>query len=371
MTTSMITVFLLSMAGAWFGRAVPSRSLNSWDKNKPNLLGFLFCGVIMILFVGLRANQGDTYQYIYMFQLREEAGNPMPTIEDSSFLFQYLQYLIQKFGGDKQTLIMITALITLVPVLLVFRKYAPDFTLAVFFYFTTGIYVATMNGIRQFVAAGILLLATRFLFSPKKYDFFGLLIIVAIAYFFHSSALFMIPVYFVCRRRAWSLSTFMIIIGGVAALIFVSLFLPEFLDMLEGGSYEQYGDGWFTEGVEQGASFLRVGFQSIPMILSAIYYKKIRHYGPAVDILVNLSVVHFAIFMLSLYNWIFARFAYYTYTYMCILLALIFSTVIKERKQQFFKILLYAAYIFFFFNETSGLSLYRSEFFEANNTVWF
>ncbi len=371
MTTSMMTVFFLSMLFAWFGKTVPSQRLNVWDRNKPNLICFFLVAAVMVLFVGLRNNMGDTVYYLHLWDLREEAGNPVPTYDTESFLFEYLQYTIMRLGGDSATYIMAAALITLVPVLLVFRKYAPDFTLAVFFYFTTGVYIITMNGIRQFVAAGIVFMATKYLFSPKKSDFIKFLIFVIFAYFFHTSAIILIPIYFVCRRKAWSPTTFMIIFAAFAALIFISLFLPTFLDALEGGSYEQYSDDWFTSGREKGASALRVIFHSFPMILSAIYYKQLRQHGPVVDVLVNLSVVHFAIFLVSLYNWIFARFAFYTYAYMAMLLSLIFSTVLREKNQRLAKIILYAAYMFYFFNETAGISSYGSDFFTPNNTVWF
>lgn len=371
MTTSMMTVFFLSMAFAWFGKAVPSKRLNVWDRNKPNLIGFFLVCIVMILFVGLRNNIGDTVFYIHLWELREEAGNPIPTRENGSILFEYLQYLIMRLGGDSSTYIMVTAIMTLLPVLFVYRKYAPDFTLAVFFYFTTGVYVITMNGIRQFVAAGIIFLATKYMFSPKKTDFFKFLIFVIIAYFFHTSALILIPIYFVCRRKAWSPSSLMIIVAGFAVLIFISLFLPSFMEMLEGGIYEQYTDGWFTEGNESGASIFRVGFHTLPMVLSAIYYKRLRQHGPVVDVLVNLSVVHFAIFLVSLYNWIFARFAFYTYAYMAMLLSLIFSTVLREKEQRAMKTILYCVYIVYFFNETAGIASYSSDFFTPNNTVWF
>lgn len=371
MTTSLLTVFILSLAGAWFGNSVPSLGYTIWGTRKPNVFGLFITGAVMILFSGLRRTIGDTYYYIHLFELNEQAGNPLPTFGADNFLFEFLQYWIRASGGGSEVFIMIAAILTLVPVLLTFRKYAPDFLLAVFFYFTTGTYFITMNGIRQFVATGVILMATKYLFSAKKTDFFKFLAFVIVAYFFHTSAIILIPIYFVCRRKAWSPSTFMIIIAGVAALLFVSLFLPSFTNMLEGGSFSQYSDGWFAEGVEGGASILRLGFHTIPMVLSAVYYKELKKHGPVVDILINLSVVHFAIFLVSLYNWIFARFAFYTYTYVAILLSLIFSTVLKDSRRTSIKFVLYIAFMFFFFRDAAGASSYRSDFFTPNNNVWF
>lgn len=371
MTTSFLTVFILSLMGAWFGKSVPSLGYTAWGTRKPNVIGLFITGAVMILFSGLRRTIGDTYYYIHAFELAEQAGNPVPVFGADNFLFAFLQYWIRAAGGKSEAFIMITAIMTLVPVLLTFRKYAPDFLLAVFFYFTIGTYYTTMNGIRQFVATGIILMATKFLFSPRKTDFFKFLAFVIVAYFIHTSALILIPMYFVCRRKAWSPSTFMIIVAGVVVLILLVMFFPSFANILEGSSFSQYNDGWFTEGVEGGANLLRVGFQALPMILSAVYYKELKKHGPMTDILVNMAVIHFAIYLISLYNWIFARFAFYTYTYMAILLSLIFSTSLKDNRRTALKFVLYIAFVFFFFKDSAGADFYRSDFFTPNNNVWF
>ena len=374
MTTSLMNVFFISMIGAWFASLAPSRSRTLWNTPKPNLAGFLIACFVMIAFAGLRKSIGDTYYYRHMLTNLLEAGNPVPQWGEGTMLFSMIQYLSIEYGGKENMdliFIMSTSVLSYLPVLFVFRKYSPDFLLALFFYFSTGIYVGTMNGIRQYVAVAIIMLATRFLFSDKKSSALICLVFVAVAFLFHSSALFMIPVYFICRRKAWSGITFLTIAGGIAVLIFVSLFLPSFMEILEGTDYALYNDGWFTGGSTGGSNILRVGIHALPMILSAIFRKELQRYGPVTDILVNLSVVHFAVFLVSLYNWVFARFAYYTYAYMCVLLSLIFSTVLKSEKFKGMKCLLYAAYMFFFFKDSAGMDAYWSEYFKPDNTVWF
>ena len=374
MTSDLMNVFAISMLGAWFGMTVPSRSRTLWNTPKPNFIGFLIPCVVMILYAGLRRTIGDTYYYIHMLEVLVENGNPVPAWGKSSFLFSLFQYLCIAFGGEDYSplFIMVSALLTYIPVFLLFKKYSPDFFLTLFFYFVTGTYFSAMNGIRQYIATGIVLLATKYLFSERKSDFIKFLVFVVVASLFHTSALIMIPVYFLCRRKAWSASTFIMILGGVAALIFVSLFLPQFMEIIEDTSYSQYNEGgWFIDGTEGGTNILRVLFHAIPMLLSAIFYKDLRKSGPVVDILINLSVFHFAVYIVSLYNWVFARFAFYTYPFMCILLAFLFSTVLRNSKQRWLKICLYGAYLLFFILESQSAYMYKSDFFEPNNTIWF
>ena len=373
MTTDLLTVFIISMGGALFGQMVPSRGRNLWGKRRGNLLGLLISCTVVVLYAGLRSNIGDTFYYLHIYNLTEEAGAVMPVWGTKAYLFELFQYWLHNIGADKGAFVMITTIISTVPMFWVFYKYAYSFETAIFFFFTTGLYVASMNGIRQFFATGIILLGTKYLFSPKKTDFFKFLILILIASLIHSSAVFMIPVYFLCRQKAWSAPTFAVIGASVIGLIFVSQFMPSFLGMLEDTNYSSYAtDGWFTQGVEKGTSIFRVAFNCIPMVLSIIFSKQLKRNGPIADILINLSVLHSAIFILALYNWIFARFAIYTYAFTIMLLSLIVVSCLREGKNKGILIILIIAYMIFFFKDSHSnmMNLYSTEFFTPNNNVW-
>lgn len=369
MTTTFLSVFLICLGAAWFGKAVPARSHTIWDTRKPNLIGFFIAGTVLLLFCGLRNNMGDTPYYVHLFELAEQAGNPFPNTQVDNFLFEFFYYIPIRMGWDSNSFIFLTSCFFIIPTVFIFRKYSPDFYLAFFFLFTTGIVTISLNGIRQFVATGIVLLGTKYFLSEKKMDFLKFLCFVFLAYFVHTSVLVMIPIYFVCRRKAWSASTFMIIIAGVAVLLLVSLFFPSFVQLAESGGYSQYGNEWFDTS-SGGASILRVGFHTIPMFLSFIYRRQLKALGPVTDIFVNLSVVHFSIFIISLYDWIFARFAFYTYVYMCILLSVIFSKVLNTPDKTGIKYVLYAAFMYYFWMESSGMYFYRSDFYTPNSNIW-
>lgn len=369
MTTTFLSVFLICVASAWFGTVVPSRSYNIWGSRKPNLIGFAIAATVLLLFCGLRNNMGDTPFYTHLFELAQEAGNPLPNTQKDNFLFEFFYYIPIKLGWDSNSFIFATSAFFIIPAALTLRKYSADFALSFFFLFTTGIVTNSLNGIRQFVAAGIVLFATKYLLSEKKLDFLRFLSIVLLAYFVHTSVLIMVPIYFVCRRKAWSLSTFAIIFAGIVVLVLVSLFFPSFVQIAESGGYSQYGESWFSTS-SGGANILRVGFQTIPMFLSALYRNQLKTYGKVGDIFVNLSVVHFAIYLISLYDWIFARFAFYTCIYMCILLSLIFSRILSEPGKAGIKYVLFGAFIYFFWIESNGMSFYRSDFYTPNNNIW-
>ena len=373
MTTTLLTVFFLSYFSAVLSQRVPSLGHNVWGRQKANLLIAAIPALIMLLYSMLRKNIGDTYYYTYSFDLKAEAGFTKPVFGSKAFLFEYMQYLLDKGGFESHALVTLCSLMIIIPLMLFLREYASSFDTAVFLCFTTGLYTATMNGIRQYAATGILLMGTRFFFSPKKTDFFKYLIFVLIAYLIHSSALFMIPLYFVCRKRAWSLSTFAIIGGSMLSLFFVSMFLPSFTDMLQGGDYEVYTQGWFTEGRETGTSIFRILFNCIPVALAAYFSREIRPISPVCDILINLSVVHAGIYLLAGYNWIFARFAFYTMPYVILLLTLIFTVCLKQKRNQSMYVILIVVFLVFFIKEAYAaiMYLYSSDYFTPNNNLWF
>ncbi len=373
MPTDLVVVFCISMLGAVFGQAVPGRKKNALGKFKPNILGFIIPATIMILYSGLRNNIGDTIYYIHSYKLLEEIGGTKPVWGQNAYLFELLQYILIKLDFEYSFFIFLCSAFTLFSFMWIIYNFSANYTIAVFLLFTTGIYVSTMNGIRQYIATGIILLGTHYLFSEKKTDFIKFLLLVVIASLFHSSAVIMIPIYFLCRRRAWSAPAMISVIVGVAGLLFITMFLPSFLTILEDTSYSGYADGWFTDGQEGGASLLRVLFNCMPTVLAAVFSKQVRRFGPVADILINISLVHSAIFILALYNWIFARFAFYTGPYVVLLMAIIIVTVLRSEKYRFFAFALFVAYFIFFVIDTRAqrINWYASDFFTPNNNMWF
>lgn len=373
MTTDLIVVFSLSMLFSWLGQTFPGRSKNALGKFKPNLLGFIIPAAIIILYSGLRKSIGDTGYYIHTYELDAEKILTAPKITDSSYLFTLFQYLLHQIEADYSVFIMISSIVTLLPLMWTFYKFSANYTLSVFLFFTMGIYASTMNGIRQYIAVGIIIIGSKYIFSPQKSDFWKLLPLIILASLFHSSAVILIPIYFLSRRRAWSAPTFISVFVGVVGLIFISMFLPSFLSILKDTSYSNYADGWFTSGNETGTGLLRVVFNCLPTILAAVFSKQVRQFGPVADILINISLVHSAIYILASYNWIFARFAFYTYAFVVLLMAMIFVSVMRDNKYRFLAIVLLSIYFIFFIVDARAqrMNWYSSDFFEPNNNLWF
>lgn len=351
---------------ALFARMMPSNRLNPFGEPMPNFLGFVFPALAFGIFSGLRNNMGDTFFYVYSYRLSDlDTLEPVTFKFSGGILYPLLQYWCRLRSDEPHQLIMITALIACIPIVYIIYKYSCPYELGIALYVLTGYYTFSMNGIRQYAAAGILILGTKYLLSEKKTDFFKYLLFVIGAWLFHSSAIFMILIYFVVRRKAWTPVTIIFLLGTVFVTLIFNSILPAFLDVLEDTSYSRYAEnGWFTEGTEQGSNIIRVFVLIVPLILAFMEREYLRiRYGRKWDILVNLAVINLAFYILSLYNWIFARFAIYTSVYVVIMMTYVIARgVDRERAKTFYPVSL-VLYTFYFYNVQYSIIGYASDLF--------
>lgn len=363
-------IFTVMVLGCFFiallARNYPIQRPGGLGQPLPNPIGFILPAVAFGVFSGLRNNMGDTFYYIYSYNLLDpDTMEPIKFSFEGGILYPYIQYLCRLRSPDPYALIMITALIAVIPTVFIIYKYSCPYELGIALYVLTSYYTFSMNGIRQYAAAGILILGTKYLLSEKFSDFFKYLIFVLIAWLFHSSALIMIPIYFVVRRRAWTPFTTLILVGTVILTAGFNSILPSFLGMLEDTNYSIYAEnGWFTEGQETGSDIIRVVVLAIPLVLAYLSREKLRYlHGIKWDILVNLSVVNLAFYILSLYNWIFARFAIYTSIYVIIMMTYVITEALSKDESRFVYVSSLGLYAFYFYNVRYSIEPYASDLF--------
>ncbi len=366
-----MTIFTALVIGTYlialFSRAVPLHRLNTFRKPLPNPIGFLVPAVAFAVFSGLRNTLGDTEMYMLSYRMMDmDTMEPVPFMLSGGTFYNFLQYRLHMITDEPYMLIMVTAIFAVVPVIYILYKYAWPYELAIAFFVLTSYYTFSMNGIRQYAAAGMLLLGTKYLFSEKKIDFFKFLFFIFLAWLWHSSAIFMIPLYFIVRRRAWTPFTLLLLGGTVVLTLAFDTVLPAFLDVLEDTDYNIYAEnGWFTSGVTGGSSILRVVILIVPLVMAFLARERMYAlHGHKWEILVNLSIINLAFYILSLYNWIFARFAVYTGVYVIIMMSYLIQDGYSEEGQVsiFYPVSL-ALYCVYFYNVGYSVTTYASVFF--------
>ncbi|MEM5682910.1 EpsG family protein [Bacillus toyonensis] len=145
----------------------------------------------LVLVAGLRNNIGDTYFYMHAYKITEFNWEYVQTNKDMGF--NIFQMVLKKYTDNPQVMVFTTALITNVLIVATLYKYSRLIELSLYVYITSGMYLTSMNGIRQYLAAAIIFAATKYIFEGKwkKYT-----LIVLCASTFHASALVLMPIYF-------------------------------------------------------------------------------------------------------------------------------------------------------------------------------
>ncbi|MDE5413786.1 EpsG family protein [Alkalihalobacterium chitinilyticum] len=320
---------------------------------KPHKLFVLLAISTLVLVSGLRNNIGDTYYYMHSYREHPMTWDKVFDGKDPGF--NILQLLLQQLSSDPQLLLLVTALLTNTLIVITLYKYSRFFELSLYVYITLGYFLVSMNGVRQYLAAAIVFIATKYLLEGK---FKRYVLVVLLASTFHQSALILIPIYFIVRRPAWSKVTFILL----ASSILIVLGFNQFMDLLFTAIEDtQYGDYKSFEGV--GANKLRVAVAGVPLLIAYIGREKLKNIFPHSDVIINMSLLGFIFMVISTQNWIFARFTIYFGLYQLVLISwivLLFRE--KDRKLVYFGIIV-CYFIYFYFEHVLSLNIiYRSNY---------
>ena len=358
-----VATFLLCMI-AVAARSFPLRARGGLGQPLPNPIALILPIAFYVTFAGLRRTIGDTYFYMYSFEnMPDNNAVEIKTILDRN-MFAFIQNIIRNQTDDPQVLIFVCSAIALIPALIIIYCYCTPIELGIFMFFTYGYLGGMMDGMRQYMAAAIVLLGTKYLFSIKRGSIFKYAVFVIIAYFMHSSALMMLAVYIVVRRKAWEKSSYILLFGSVVLAMGFDKILPSFLGALEETSYSGYAEnGWFTNGVEGGSSLFRPIVSAAPIVVAYLNKDRMKMLGHIGDILVNMAFLNMAIYIVATYNWIFARLAIYLSIYYIIFTAWVVSYAVKPKDKAVYVTGL--VILFFLYSRVMAyqIYMYQSDYF--------
>jgi len=320
---------------------------------KPNKLLVFFSIASLVLVSGLRNNIGDTYFYMHSYRIGDFSLENFKF--EAEFGFQLLQSILHLISRDPQILIFTTALLTNLLIVVTLYKYSRKIEISLFVYIAAGMFTVSMNGIRQYLAAAIIFAATKYILEGNFKKF---ALVVLLASTIHQSALIFLPIYFIVRRKAWTKTTFVILLVGVGMAAGFNEFSKFLFSAIEDTKYSGYSN--FDEG---GSSLLRVLVTGAPLIVAYLGRDKLRELWPKSDYIVNLSLLGVVFIIVATQNWIFARFQIYFGLYSLILI----SWVIELFKKQYRKLVYYAIislyFLYFYYEQVIALNIdYKSDY---------
>ncbi|WP_028550884.1 EpsG family protein [Paenibacillus sp. UNC451MF] len=320
---------------------------------KPNKFMAFVVIVIFVMISGLRNNIGDTFFYMHSFVVDPYTWEYVLSKKDMGF--GILLMILKMYTANPQALVFITALVTNLLIVMVLYKYSRLFEISVYLYITSGLYIVAMNGIRQFLAGAIIFAATKYIFNGdwKKY-----IAVVLFASTIHQSALILIPIYFIVRRRAWTSATFTLLALAILLVLGYNQFSDAIFSAIEDTQYSNYKD--FNEG---GANFIRVVIQGVPVLFAYLGRHKLREIFPQSDYVVNMSLLGFIFMAIATQNWIFARFIVYFGLYNLILMSWIVKIFAKDSQRLIYYAIIVCYFIYFYYENVVVLNLiYKSDY---------
>lgn len=342
------------------------------QRRVPWAYAFLVFGYF-IFWASMRHYVADTTAYVaafnnYSTNFSEEFSklnwDPWSS-EGKGVLFNAYSIFFKCFISDNYTLWLSSiAIFSGVCVMITLRKYCmnADFFLASFLFLAFLCYSGYMlNGMRQFICVAVSFLCCDFIITGK---FFKFLTMVAILIFIHSTAIFLIPIYFIARLKPWSKLVWLFIFAMVLITVFAEPFFDKVDEFAQGTSYENDISTYFKE--DDGVNPLRVLFYAVPPVTAFVYREKLSKYYekmPVLSLCVNLSVFTASVYLVGMVtSGIFiGRLPIYSELYDLILIPVLLRICFNENNRKYVYFGYVAVLLLYYY--LTGPTYYHSDYF--------
>ena len=290
---------------ALFQRFVDTEETIIVHGKKEKRVTLWFAIIVFIPLVWMVVNRGhigDTYTYIRSFESMPNSLSQLSNYYNKlskDKWFYVAEALIHIFiSKNYRVCFFFIAVFQVFSLIKLYRKYSSNYLFSIFVFVMCGDYISWMyNGIRQFVAVTICLLATSWMIEKK---YVPSIITILIASRFHQTALLMIPIFLVCVGKPWNKRTLLVLVSVLLAVSFVSQFTTWLDAALDDTQYTNVVTDWQSWG-DDGTNPIRVLVYSIPSILSFIGLRYIRQEEDVViNFCTNMSIVTTGLYIVSM-----------------------------------------------------------------------
>lgn len=192
-----------------------------------------------------------------------------------------LNKIVGLFTAQPGAIMIVTSVLSMTGPAYLIARYSKNVYLSVFLYVNFYLFYLDMNFIRQAIAMSVMCFAYGFLRDKKFWRF---LLLVIIASTFHFSALYMIPVYFVCLLRINSRSMLLYLFG----LFYFYLLSDSLLNFLLKRIHSEYlGTHFITVGLAPRYSAFPVVLALAAVVLA--YY--VKNLPRNLEVLIHLTLM--------------------------------------------------------------------------------
>ena len=263
-----------------------------------------FCILLFLPFVLIAGNRsywlGDTSAYLRFHESLPSSMSDFAFLEKEKYPgLRVFTVLIKQFiSTDFRVWLYIIASISVIPLLITYRKYSSEIVFSAFCFFTADFIGWMNNGCRQFMVAAILFALAPMLLKRAISKYFIFVLFGLFLFSFHVSVLVALPLFFVALGKPINKKTIFFIILIIIAIVFVNQFSGLITDTLENTAYEKSSSE--IANTTAGTNIIRVLFFSVPAILAIFNRKKItQDTPPIIAYSVNMSMIGSAFYVLS------------------------------------------------------------------------
>lgn len=309
---NIIVTALISVIAVWIADQSPKKKFGQKEVSYVAI----FC--LLLVWVYIYANRGieigsDTSGYYGFYNLLTHNNLSLSETlaQGGDILFETIRYGINRVShGNWKIFITVMGVITYIPVLLVLRKenienFLPSVLLYIFMFH----YYQGFNAIRQAMAVSLTFMAYFLFFRKKKY--FKYVIIMLIAFGFHSTVLFVIPFHLLSKlnlksKLLWGIIIIFAISGSSMSSIWNSA-----ISVLSAIGNDTLANR-YSNSMYSGSGLMRVAVCLVPLLIGFWKRSCISKSNKEENDSFLIFLIFDTIFMMySTYNWLFARLAMY------------------------------------------------------------
>lgn len=339
------------------------------DINRDTQTFFFIIGVVIFAYVtGQRFVFGDTNAYIDSFNNIDvtvsEVLSEFKLGEEHLFLLIKV-FIRQYISTEPRVFIEIVSFITIVPILYFYFNYSGDLKFAFLLFVLSGCWEHSMNGLRQYLACAIMLMAFSLLYKRKWYLYIPIVILAAQI---HTSAYIFIVVYFIANKPAWGKFTKIMLVIGLFLLVTYPV-TGSFMNNLFVENTD-YGEKYNTSEFNYSINIIRVAVMSVPIMVSFLNRKNMIGKYKYYDIVFNMSLLCAMCTLIGLLSAVYARLNLYFELFNVILLVWNINDIVKRERYKWIKyacIVCFVAYFLYQMVFTYNLSWYERYMFFCNN----
>lgn len=298
--------------------------------NKSHLGGFFIIFLVLCLELGLKGDFAiDTRNYHYMFN----ACDDFPFLQNiyiDEILFEILNYVIFYLTENFLVYLFVIAIMTAGAYMLFIYRESHIMWLSLLILICSGNFYSSFNIMRNVLAAALFTFAIKYIYEE---DFKKYLLIVVLISLVHTSAIFMIPIYFLPKIRWKRLKPSVVILGTIILGVLLYFMADKISDIASLLFYSDYiGENAYgmSEGISVFGTFKGLVYSG-GVLVNMKYFDK---NNKKEMMIYNGCMLHFIITICGAKVLIIQRFVFYFIPFVMLGYPLILRKIsgIKKRK---------------------------------------